>query len=103
MLSQRLLNLVNTHTHRDKRSAERQQQLRQRGQLEQQIEKEIRCRGFGVRCRNSCNYILNYLTKQLATNPDTDSDADADGDGDGDTAVDSDPEEYEKSKADQQI
>lgn len=36
--------------------------------------------------RNSCNYILNYLTKQLATNPDraadtaaaTDSDADAD-------------------------
>lgn len=61
--------------------------------------------GLGVRCRNSCNYILNYLTKQLAgftaTNPDTDSAAD--GDGDGDTAVDSDPEEYEKSKADQQI
>lgn len=52
---------------------------------------------LGVRCRNACNYILNYLTKQLATNPDTDSDAD------GDTAVDSDPEEYEKSKADQQI
>lgn len=57
--------------------------------------------GLGVRCRNSCNYILNYLTKQLATNPDTDSDADADGDGD--TAVDSDPQEYEKSKAGQQI
>lgn len=56
---------------------------------------------LGVRCRNSCNYILNYSTKQLATNPDTDTDADADGDGD--TAVDSDPEEYEKSKADQQI
>lgn len=24
--------------------------------------------------RNSCNYILNYLTKQLATNPDRDAD-----------------------------
>lgn len=63
--------------------------------------------GLGVRCRNSCNYILNYLTKQLAgftaTNPDTDSDADADGDGDGDTVVDPDPQEYEKSKAGQQI
>lgn len=57
--------------------------------------------GLGVRYRNSCNYILNYLTKQLATNPDTDSDADADGDGD--TAVDLDPQEYEKSKAGQQI
>lgn len=35
-----------TQTHKDKRSAERQQQLRQRSELEQQIEKEIRCRGW---------------------------------------------------------